>query len=87
MRGKGVSMPFSKEQQDRIGAFLVEQGVQGCVACGFDGAFLYGDVVTLPTGMEPEPPDYIHLVGHQVVPIACPRCGYVMLFDAKNLPI
>jgi hypothetical protein len=80
-------MPFSKEEQDRIGALLVEEGVQGCVACGFQGGFLFGDVAVLVTPGSVGPQGETNISGLGVVPIACPRCGYMMLLDDRNLPI
>ena len=76
-------MPFSKDEQDRIGKFLGSRGVPGCLACGFQGGFLFGDVGVVPTAITPGS----GISGPSVVPIACPRCGYVMLFDATILPL
>ena len=75
-------MTFSKDEQDRIGAFLTSRGVNACVACGFQGGFLFGAVGMIPTSAAGNT-----FSGPSVVPIACPQCSYVMLFDAKALPL
>jgi hypothetical protein len=56
------------------------------VACGFDGAFLYGDIYTLPATMGVYQQGNPTVHGKGVVPIACPNCGHLMLFDTKTLP-
>ena len=75
-------MPLSRDEQDRIGAFLSSRGVNGCVACGFQGGFLFGDVGLIPTST-----GGTGISGPGVLPISCPNCGYVMLFDEQSLPL
>ncbi len=76
------AMPIPPEKQNQIGAILSNQGFRGCPSCGFAGKFLFGDVATLVTEAGA---DSISGVG--VLPISCPHCSYVMLFDARVLPL
>ena len=75
-------MPFSKDEKDMIRQFIASRGVPGCLACGFRGGLLFGDVAVIPTTSSGT-----NISGPSVIPIACPQCGYVMLFDARSLPL
>ncbi len=75
-------MPIPPEKQNQVGEAITNQGFRGCPSCGFKGKFLFGDVATLPIeGIAGG------FSGVGVLPIACSRCGYIMLFDARVLPL
>jgi hypothetical protein len=61
--------------------------VKGCVACGLQGGFLFGDVAMLVANTRKGTRDEPNMSGYGVAPIACPRCGYVMLFEGRSPPI
>jgi len=75
-------MAISREQQDKVAAFLNSQGVKGCIACGFTGTFLFGDIAILPDSYE-----HGQIRGVGLLPVTCQKCGYTMLFDQNSLPI
>ncbi len=75
-------MSIPPEKQNQIGAIIANQGFEGCPSCRYTGQFLFGDVVTLPVE-----PIASGVSGKGVLPISCPRCGYVMLFDTTVLPL
>jgi hypothetical protein len=79
-------MALSQEQKDLITAWRKDKGIDRCLACGYDGEMACGEIAIAPV----LPPDGViqtdvdtDAIG--MVPVACPECGYMMLFHPVTL--
>ena len=92
-------MALTQEQKDKIAEWRRSKGIENCIACGFSGEMRYGDVVALPiVGFGGQTVvagsgGRVVIGGEEVgpvggmIPIACPNCGYTMLFSEEVLPL
>lgn len=75
-------MPLSQGQKNHITEWRKDRGIDRCLACGYDGEMQCGDIVVashLPT--DRRIPAGVETGAMGMVPVVCPQCGYMMLFE------
>jgi hypothetical protein len=79
-------MPLTQVQKDHVTAWRKEKGIDHCLACGYDGEMLCGDIVVAPIpnivgGIATDEP----VNGIGMLPVTCPNCAYMMLHEPVTM--